>query len=432
MLASGRCHIVAITRWNHVYSCWEPNSDVRGCAKGKANEADIEEALGRSITTDIDTEFAHDTTFQPELVRFHEDLDALPSRIVKVVCSDSATFLLTEDGDLWGWGSFEVGLFASNYLTRDSIASTRSNPTSEHCALKDPKGTKVSPLSQDIASRPVRIITQQVKDVVCGGNHVLILTLSGLVVSWGSNDRCQLGRPNSTTSLSSLQEVADSDLSTCAVHGLPRYVMGIGAGKKTSFVWDKERLCGWGDNTFGQLCTDLTDVVMVPRCILPLWKGHVIKQVKGGEGHTVILKMDGHAMTMGNNDFGQLGRSRSSPLSASLAELREAPYSNMISEPTSAREPRTRLHPGPVPISGIEDISCGDYFTLARCSNGQVSTWGRGVTVHCLYNGRNEKTGARGGTSGSGSEASRKVVAISAMCGSVSIALVSSKVGQSN
>ena len=111
MIASGRCHIVVVTRTNQVYSCWETNtdelSDSRLPSTRGASDRDIETTLGRSVSADNGAGYVQDTALHPVLVEI-DGMAALESPIVKVVCSDSATFLLTEAGDLWGWGCFEV------------------------------------------------------------------------------------------------------------------------------------------------------------------------------------------------------------------------------------------------------------------------------------------------------------------------------------
>lgn len=111
MAASGRCHIVVVTRSNQVYSCWEPNTDELADSRlpstRGASDRDIEAALGRSVSVDNGAGYVQDTALHPVLVEI-DGMDALESPIVKVVCSDSATFLLTKAGGLWGWGCFEV------------------------------------------------------------------------------------------------------------------------------------------------------------------------------------------------------------------------------------------------------------------------------------------------------------------------------------
>lgn len=109
LVASGRNHIVVVTKSNQVYSCWE-SEDGQHSGGVNSTEKGIEETLGRSARTDNGSGFIQNTTHQPGLVEF-VGTDGRPmtlASIVKVVCSDHGTFVLTENGDLWGWGSFEV------------------------------------------------------------------------------------------------------------------------------------------------------------------------------------------------------------------------------------------------------------------------------------------------------------------------------------
>ncbi|KAK3825623.1 MAG: hypothetical protein J3Q66DRAFT_420639 [Benniella sp.] len=246
IVASGRCHIAAVTRSNQVFTCWEPkNDDNDSCPRIEANDEQIEETLGRSIRTDIGTRVVQDTAFRPGLVVFNEKTSRLPSKIVKVVCLDNATFVLTENGGLWGWGSFE-----------------------------NTDGTKVAPIGPSSFAGPVQIFTQQAANT----------DLAPYFVRKAS--QCILGAGTVTS---------------------PR-ISGIGAGKRTLFAWDEKRLSGWGDNTFGQLYVSGIDTVIYPRYVKPCsLNGNAIKQVRGGEGHTAILKLDGSVVTVGNNDFGQFG-----------------------------------------------------------------------------------------------------------------------------
>ncbi|KAG0369457.1 hypothetical protein BGZ54_009881 [Gamsiella multidivaricata] len=448
MVASGRCHIVVVTRSNQVFSCWENDEENSNYANDdnsmkKAGVSEMEETLGRKTKAQIDP------TFLPELVQIQEDVDTLPFKIVKIACSDSATFLLTENGILWGWGSF-----------------------------KDAAGRRVGLLSQKSASRPIQICSQQIKDIVCGRNHILILSFSGEVISWGANDHGQLGRSISSVSgTSTSQEQQDFDLSPHFIETLPWRIVGIGAGKLSSFAWDEEKLYGWGDNTYGQLgrapasnvtttrikeqypkdasaksCSEQKVIVESPREISLHWKGKSIRQVQGGERHTVILMMSGLVIAMGNDDFGQLGIASPPSSSLSLSSFPNSaltPGSPWLSakapacektesvDSTLSDKSKTRLFPALVRIGpGMKEICCGDFHTVICSDSGQMFIWGLGyVGVLAIHNLRSldetlSKTDMRFGGNkvsvASVVETARKVVAVSTMRSGIAIALVSS------
>ncbi|KAF9996077.1 hypothetical protein BGZ79_010206 [Entomortierella chlamydospora] len=434
LVGSGKYHIVVVTRSNQVYSCWETNSDDEGDnLLNGASGQDIEETLGRSTKTQVDMPFIQDTTCLPGLVQIQDGVsDVWPSNITKIICSDNATFLLTETGDLWGWGSFE-----------------------------DANGKRIGLLNQKPTSRPVLICSKCIKDVACGRNHVLILNFSGDVISWGANEHGQLGRPCSQATVGfSHDQQANFDLFPYFIESLPPCITGIGAGKLSSFAWDEERLYGWGDNTYGQLGRDPTpgaalrlkqsqimdtlalygperrDIVSIPREIPLHWKGKSLKQIQGGERHTVILTLSGLVIAMGNDDFGQLGITSSAPTSSSVASPATAtspstPTSTSSSSPltsqssnessswfnfdsssnttnnifernfpessASIRKPKTRLFPALVRIGpGVREIKCGDFHTVTCSDSGQMFTWGRGydgiLTIHSLRSYQDQST----------------------------------------
>ncbi|KAF9912900.1 hypothetical protein EC991_007512 [Linnemannia zychae] len=465
MVASGRCHIVVVTRANQVYSCWEPNDDeIAGSSSALTREIcrqDMEIALGRSINADNGAGYVQDTSLHPVIVRV-SGLDALESPIVKVVCSDSATFLLTEAGDLWGWGCFE-----------------------------DVNGVKIGLIHQESTARPIRIssTSQKIKDVVCGKNHVLILNAAGDVISWGSNEYGQLGRLHKSSHSPLLSSNAAFDLSPHFIENLPINIIGIGANKTGSFAWDENQLYAWGDNTFGQLgyestassasrwkqsvsstaSQDSRDIVLVPRKVALHWKGKSIKQISGGLRHTTIQSNSGLIITMGDDEFGQLGAasqsasvsaslaSRSgSPLNSSYSRLGQSPISSpgssslmnfeshlssspfssdvggeRISPSASPRLRSRRLNPTLVRVGPrVKEISCGDFHTVVCCENGQMYAWGQGfdgiLAIHSVYSGNQQSPRAGHRDSSSLRSKVRKVVAVSTMRHGVSVALVSS------
>ncbi|KAF9103451.1 hypothetical protein BGX29_003366 [Mortierella sp. GBA35] len=481
MVASGRSHIVVVTRSNQVHSCWEPNSDEmvdpRSLVALAASAQDIELALGRGISAENSSGYVQDTALYPVLVKIG-GVDTLESPIVKIACSDSATFLLTEAGDLWSWGTFE-----------------------------NMDGDKVGLLHQNSATRPILICSQsqRIKDIVCGKNHVLILSTAGDVISWGSNEYGQLARLRTPSHSPLLAGDAAYDLSPHFVENLPANILGIGASKTGSFAWDEDHLYAWGDNTYGQLGYEFAsspvsrwkrsaststvnrdgkDIVVVPRAVTLHWKGKSIKQVLGGLRHTVILANSGLIITMGDDEFGQLGAtaqlttamgsssnlaSRSaSPLQSSQSRMGQSPLSSLGGSswtnleshlssssilpdasgdgPSPLGSPRLRgrrLNPTLVRVGPrVKEISCGDFHTVTCCENGQMYAWGQDydgiLAIHNAYTQQYLQQQRGVGIDGRMSlksvntdfslqrDKARKVVSVSTMQHGASVALVSS------
>ncbi|KAF9091363.1 hypothetical protein BGX23_005247 [Mortierella sp. AD031] len=481
MVASGRSHIVVVTRSNQVHSCWEPNSDdmvdPRSPVALAASAQDIELALGRGISAENSSGYVQDTALYPVLVKIG-GMDTLESPIVKIACSDSATFLLTEAGDLWSWGTFE-----------------------------NMDGDKVGLLHQNSATRPILICSQsqRIKDIVCGKNHVLILSTAGDVISWGSNEYGQLARLRTPSHSPLLAGDAAYDLSPHFVENLPANILGIGASKTGSFAWDEDHLYAWGDNTYGQLGYEFAsspvsrwkrsantstvnrdgkDIVVVPRAVTLHWKGKSIKQVLGGLRHTVILAHSGLIITMGDDEFGQLGAtaqlttamgsssnlaSRSaSPLQSSQSRMGQSPLSSLGGSswtnleshlssssilpdasgdgPSPLGSPRLRgrrLNPTLVRVGPrVKEISCGDFHTVTCCENGQMYAWGQDydgiLAIHNAYTQQHLQQQRGVGIDGRMSlksvntdfslqrDKARKVVSVSTMQHGASVALVSS------
>jgi alpha-tubulin suppressor-like RCC1 family protein len=319
-------------------------------------------------------------------------------------------------------------------------------------------GNKIGLLHQKSACRPIQICSQsqKIKDVVCGKNHVLILNSASDVISWGSNEFGQLARlrtPSHSPAIGGGEEAA-FDLSPHFVENLPVNILGIGANKTGSFAWDQDQLYAWGDNTFGQLGYESTmsstsrwkqsitstgthagqEIVGVPRAVALHWKGRSIKQVLGGLKHTVILSTSGLIITIGDDEFGQLGATAqstnsastlgsksASPLHPNHSQTGQSPLSSPgipcmtnvegrlssssnLSDASgdgilplgSPRLRSRRLNPTLVRVGPrVKAISCGDFHTVTCCENGQMYAWGQGfdgiLAIHSVYSGSQQQ-----------------------------------------
>ncbi|KAG0238349.1 Ultraviolet-B receptor uvr8 [Actinomortierella wolfii] len=385
-VASGARHSVLVTDSGEVYSWWWEEEGKASMESKVATststvtpnttednvhdtqmERDViswrELVLGRSTTVDNGLGFSQDTTSRPGLVfeplsspgvgGMTEDtaLARQEATIKKVACADHASFVLISSGELWGWGTFKAN--------------------------------------------------------------------EGEVITWGSNDSGQLGR-ECRWDLTKGQELQVEgkdgekrnpsmtlyDLIPFFVSGLSsNKILGIGAGKEATYCWDEATLYGWGDTIYSPVATDNDAPTVVPHrrhgfvpstrlnahgrrylelpTVIPLsWRGTALKQVQGGARHTVILTKSGLVLTMGDNTFGQLGTSPPDTTTAMTATTTTTNTANATmaagSSPADHQSPIRSL-PTLVRIgTGIKEISCGAYHTVACTETGHGFIWGKG------------------------------------------------------
>ncbi|KAI9714622.1 MAG: hypothetical protein M1828_001159 [Chrysothrix sp. TS-e1954] len=206
------------------------------------------------------------------------DASAFPEDTVftAVAATDSATFVLTDDGHVYGWGIFR--------------------------SIDGPLG--FSPGTR-VAHTPTYIPTlTRITKLATGSNHVLALSQTGTVYAWGSGEMNQLGRRiierNRTHGLEP------------RAFGLTRHYNDIGAGSEHSFaVHSDGRVLGWGLNNFGQTGVDSqigedNATVVKPTAITSL-AGRTISNVTGGNHHSIALDTDGQLLVWGRCENHALG-----------------------------------------------------------------------------------------------------------------------------
>ncbi|KAL2198431.1 regulator of chromosome condensation 1/beta-lactamase-inhibitor protein II [Corynascus similis CBS 632.67] len=208
------------------------------------------------------------------------DMSAVPPDTVftQVATTDNATFALTSTGRVYGWGSF-----------RSEDGKLSFTPT-----------VQVQP-------RPALIL--QVKDVVkicCGSNHVMALTAEGFVYTWGRGTDGQLGRRFSS-------RVVDWNKQGLIPQKVAQLkgIVDIGSGSNHSFAIEHTGLVyGWGFNNAGQIgvvdnagefesAYDFAITVPVPNLVKSLVGLPRIKQITGGNFHSIAITEDGRCLTWG-------------------------------------------------------------------------------------------------------------------------------------
>lgn len=199
------------------------------------------------------------------------------TKFVQVAAGDSATFALTEDGRVYGCGTFR---------SNDGILGFNATVKVQMRMTLIPELKNVTALA-------------------AGANHVLALDNKGNVVAWGCGQQNQLGR----------RIIERNKMSSLAPQGvgLPRgRIVKIACGAYHSFAIDRDgKAWGWGLNNFGEIGVPANagedDAVILKPVRLDWLKDHKIADIDGGVHHSVACCDKGRLFTWGRIDGHQVG-----------------------------------------------------------------------------------------------------------------------------
>lgn len=184
----------------------------------------------------------------PKVVHFSlSNTRTAPLIVTKAACGDFFSLFLTTSGEVFGCGSAE---FLGNNVKEGRLTVTS-------------------------AERVEALASCHIRDIAAGASHVLALSTSGELYSWGSNKHCQLGF-DSTVEHEQLPRSVPLDLTTSiTLHGPPSTspvtVVGMAAGYAHSVLWTSHgELFGAGHNKYGQLAVPLPRVTSFQRISLSM------------------------------------------------------------------------------------------------------------------------------------------------------------------
>jgi alpha-tubulin suppressor-like RCC1 family protein len=135
--------------------------------------------------------------------------------------------------------------------------------------------------------------------IVSGAHHSLALCKNGKVFAWGDAESGKIGRMLNSRSKNTQAMKIESV-------GAKR-AKDIFCGNHASFYLnDKGQLFAWGLNNHGQLGIGNKMNTCTPTYVYAL-DGIPVKEVAGGEHHTLCVTEDGRVFCWGRNDEGQCG-----------------------------------------------------------------------------------------------------------------------------
>ncbi|XP_056624561.1 LOW QUALITY PROTEIN: serine/threonine-protein kinase Nek9 [Triplophysa dalaica] len=196
-----------------------------------------------------------------------------------------------------------------------------------------------------------------VKQVSCGDNHVVVLTHSGDIYSWGCGEHGRLGLD------------CEDDFSSPMKVEVPAgaFINAVYCGADATFLLTESgRVLACGNNETNKLGLNQGIIgiknhsgegyEVVPyttslTLVKPLSR-FKIQFISAGKTHTAAIDERGRLMTFGCNKFGQLG----------VKDFK--------------KHQGVQLLVGPFGGKGVTKVSCGDGFTIAATEDNQIFVWG--------------------------------------------------------
>lgn len=255
---------------------------------------------------------------------------------VQVVAGDSATFALTSDGKVYGWGTFRDNQGVLGFTKKDNEQRT-----------------------------PILIESlEDIKSIACGNNFALALTSAGTIFSWGAGQQNQLGR-----------DVSDDErYDALRPHqlNLDTEITSIFAGSDHSFAIAKDgKVYSWGLNNFGQCgitasAGDSSAVVRTPTIVDQLGNDN-IAMLAGGTHHSLAVSHDGDCLAWGRTDKSQMGFDVTTMPEDQIARSESTNKVALLKVPT--------VIPG-LPPKSIKHVAAGSDHSIAVTQDGLAYSWG--------------------------------------------------------
>jgi regulator of chromosome condensation len=259
-----------------------------------------------------------------------------------VAAGDSASFAVTDEGLVYGWGTFRNNEGIWGFTEGDDG--------------KLVKEQKVPLLIKNL---------KNVKSVSCGDNHALAIDNKGVVYAWGSGQQDQLGRRI-------VARHAQKNLTPAPVP-LPKggKIVKVIAGPNHSFAIEKDgSVWSWGLNNFAQTGIPYgpekdNDIVTAPTKVKAL-NDHKITTIGTGANHSVALTDKGDLLTFGRLENWALGIKFDG-----IIDNEELVRKNEYNKPKILLKP-TKID---IPAK-FTFISCGPDHNIAITDDGKAWAWG--------------------------------------------------------
>jgi alpha-tubulin suppressor-like RCC1 family protein len=307
----------------------------------------------------------------------------LSSKKVSAVATGGAqSFALCSDGTLTSWGLNTFGQLGNNTTETTRVPVTVTTTTGalfgktvvatsvgqSHTVVRFSNGGMAAwgrnaegQLGNNTTTNsniPVEVFSggvlsgKKIAAVSAGAAHNVALCSDGTVVTWGSNSSGQLG--TGTAIVSSLIPTNITGLG--ALSG--KTVVAVAAGSNHSLALCSDgRVVAWGRGASGQLGTGNTGSSSLPVAVswTGVMAGKTVVAFAAGADHNLALCSDGTLVAWGRNDFGQIGNNLGGNLGS---------------------PDRVETSSGALMGKTVVSLATGTNHSLVLCSDGTLAAWG--------------------------------------------------------
>ncbi|KAF1812923.1 RCC1/BLIP-II [Eremomyces bilateralis CBS 781.70] len=338
LVASGGMHNVALTHDNRILT-WGVN-DQGALGRDTAWEGGLRDIDAEDSDSDDEDSGLNPRESTPTAVSAKHFPEG--TNFVQVAAGDSVSFALTDNGQVYGWGTF------------------RSNEGVMGFGFSEPGHKLVM-----VQETPVLIPNlKNIVQIACGANHALALDNKGKVSAWGCGQTDQLGYR--TVERRRLESLVPREVGMYR-----RKIRYVTAGSYHSFAIDQnDDVWGWGLNSFGEAGDPETaggDSAMLPRPKkIEGLSGKGVTHLSGGNHHSAAVAANGDCLIWGRMDGGQIG------IDFQAATLEDE---EMIRKNESGK-PKILLQPMALPNLRAKQVCCGPDHTLVVTTEGKAYSTG--------------------------------------------------------
>lgn len=333
-IAVGGMHCAALTHDNKILT-WGVN-DQGALGRNTAWEGGMRDMDADGSDSDSEEEGGDLNPHEAVPTAIDSKNFPLGTRFVQLIAGDNSTFVLTEMGQVYGWGTF-----------------------------RDNQGLLGFSGDGDEQRTPVLIKgLENIVNLACGSNFALALDAFGAIFSWGAGQQHQLGRevPHDERfdALRPRQVFSKSDLTA------------LYAGSDHSFaVTASGQVYAWGMNNWAQCgisaaAGQAEASISTPTLVTQL-ATHKISMLAGGNHHTLAVTTDGKCLSWGHVDKAQVGIDVATLPEADIARSEATKKVALLRKPT--------LIPS-LPQGKVVFVAAGSDHSIAVTKDGKAYSWG--------------------------------------------------------